>query len=353
MTNHLVNNPGQLVSDILGSTISDVDNTSLAHSATNGKLQGIAIYDFTVGTGGPSGAALGSWEYKLASGGGWVSISSITSGSALLLDSGDSLRFVPNGVGGTTANNLAKPTISYYAWDQAVGTAGTELVIASNRGLTTSTLSDVSGTVAIAITDVNDMPVITAPATASLDEDQTKSITVSIADVDVTGRTDGVTSNDNLTVNLSVSHGTITLSSTTGLTFNSSTTNGSASLNITGSLSAINTALTNLTYAPSANFNGVDALVVDANDLGNVGGAALSALQQTVAITVNPINDAPVLTGTAPAARMASTSRWTTSSTLVPPCGSIFRAGSSPWSRATARLACSCWRAGNAPPLLP
>jgi VCBS repeat-containing protein len=298
ITEEAIDNDGQLVSSILG-TVSDVDsidNPAQDHLATNGKLLGVAVHALS------SGEVGGTWQYKLALADAWVTITPITAGSALLLQSTNYLRFVPDQVGGTTANSLTvdKPSISFYAWDQAVGTAGTELVIASNSGQDNSTLSTVSDTVEISITDVNDAPVITAPATLTVLEDATLSITgVSIADVDVSGRNDSDDTNNNLTVTLSVSNGTITLAGTTGLTFNSSTTNGSASLNITGSLSAINTAIATLTYTPTGNYAGADSLVIGVNDGGNVGGTALTDTE-TIAITVTGVNDAPVLTDGTP-----------------------------------------------------
>lgn len=313
ITEDATDNSGQLVSDIMGTT-TDVDRAGAdGNSATNGILDGIAIH--ALGTGDVSG----TWQYKLASDvtSTWVDITAITSGKALLLGSTDSLRFVPDTFGGTTANNLVKPSISYYAWDQAVGTAGTELTIATNQGQVDSTLSAAVDTVEIAITDVNDAPVITAPTTATVLEDGSIGITgVSIADVDVTNRTDGDTTNNNVRVTLSVSHGTITLASTAGLTVNSGA-DASATMTITGSLSDVNTAVATLTYDPTADYNGTDALTIDVNDLGNVGGAALDATQQTINITVTGVNDAPVLTDGTPTLTSIDENAETNTGTLV------------------------------------
>ncbi|TXI59724.1 MAG: DUF4347 domain-containing protein, partial [Limnohabitans sp.] len=287
-------NAGQLVSSILG-TITDLDTTggSDPHSATNGIKTGAAIYSLS------SGGVSGTWQYKLAADqtNTWVDITSITNGKALLLGSLDSLRFVPDAVGGTTANSLTKPSLSYYAWDQATGTAGSELTIAGNQG-TTGTLSTGADTVEITVTDINDVPTITVPAAlVTLAEDGNYGITgVSIGDVDISGRVDFDTNNNDVEVTLSVSHGTITLAGVTGLTFSNGSSNGSASMTFTGSLSAVNTAVATLTYTPTADYNGTDVLVIDADDLGNVGnGGAQAAQQQVVNISVTGVNDAPVL----------------------------------------------------------
>ena len=313
ITEDATSNDGQLVSDILGTT-TDVDRAGAdGNSSTNGILEGVAIYSFS------SGGISGTWQYKLAADvtETWVDITSITSGKALLLGSTDSLRFVPDTYGGTTANTLAKPSISYYAWDQAVGTAGSELAIAANQGQADSTLSTGADTVAIAVTDVNDAPVITAPTSATVAEDGSIGITgVSIADVDVTNRADGDLTNNNVQVTLSVSHGTITLASTAGITVNSGA-DASATMTITGSLSAVNTAVATLTYAPTADYNGADALTIDVNDLGNVGGVALDATQQTISISVTGVNDAPVLTDGTPALTSIDENATTNTGTLV------------------------------------
>ncbi|MCK6426832.1 MAG: DUF4347 domain-containing protein, partial [Burkholderiaceae bacterium] len=128
-----VANAGQTVAALLG-TIADVDVTTGAHAASNGVRTGMAVY--AVDDGGVSG----TWQYSLDGGDTWAAIG-LTADHALLLRSTDLVRFVPDAVGGTTANDLAKPSLSYYAWDQSVGTAGT-LVDATQRGGTTALSQD-------------------------------------------------------------------------------------------------------------------------------------------------------------------------------------------------------------------
>ena len=64
--------------------------------------------------------------------------------------------------------------------------------------------------------------------------------------------------------------------------------NGSASVTITGTAAQINAALAGLAYTGNLNFNGADTLTVATSD-----GTATDT--DTIAITVNPVNDAPVL----------------------------------------------------------
>ena len=64
-----------------------------------------------------------------------------------------------------------------------------------------------------------------------------------------------------------------------------------------GTIAAINTALNGLTFSPTADFNGAGAsLQVVTNDLGNTGSGGAKTDTDSVAITVNAVNDAPVNT---------------------------------------------------------
>src|SRR5262249_30885838 len=65
--------------------------------------------------------------------------------------------------------------------------------------------------------------------------------------------------------------------------------NGTASVTITGTAAQINTALAGLSYTGNLNFNGADTLTVATTD-----GTATDT--DTIAITVNSVNDAPVNT---------------------------------------------------------
>ena len=72
------------------------------------------------------------------------------------------------------------------------------------------------------------------------------------------------------------------------------TGNGTASVTIAGTAAQINAALAGLAYTGNLNFNGADTLTVATDD-----GTATDT--DTIAITVNPVNDAPV--NTVPAAQ--------------------------------------------------
>ncbi len=146
----------------------------------------------------------------------------------------------------------------------------------------------VTKTITINASSVNDPAVITAPATATANEDGTllfngssgigQTDKIVISDVDDFGRP--------ITVEVSVGAGSGSLTAT------GAAGSGSNKLTFTGTKDQINTALASLGFAPTANFNGNLNLTVKVLDEG--GGTAGGS--QDVVITVNPLNDTPILT---------------------------------------------------------
>jgi hypothetical protein len=129
-------------------------------------------------------------------------------------------------------------------------------------------------TTQITITALNDAPINTVPGAQIVAEDTILPIVgLSVADID----------SSTLTTTLSVAHGILNVTAGPGVSFN-----GTASVSITGTAAQINTALVGLAYTGNLNFNGPDTLTVATND-----GTATAI--DTIAITVNPVNDPPVL----------------------------------------------------------
>ncbi len=133
-------------------------------------------------------------------------------------------------------------------------------------------------------------PVATVP-TYMTAEDATKVLTgISFSDPDAGAA--------NVTVTLSVAHGTLDINTTVvgGITAAQITGDLSGTITITASLAAINATLVNatgLTYTPTLNYNGTDVLNVAINDNGNTGaGGPLTALT-AANIVVTPVNDPP------------------------------------------------------------
>ena len=188
---------------------------------------------------------------------------------------------------GVTGNGTASVTITGTA--AQINTALAGLAYTGNlnfNGADTLTVATSDGTaadidtIAITVNAVNDAPVNTVPAAQTVAEDTTLPIAgVSVADVDSSA----------LTTTLSVAHGILNVTAGAGVTGN-----GTASVTIAGTAAQINTALAGLAYTGNLNFNGADTLTVATND-----GTATDT--DTIAITVNAVNDAPV--NTVPAAQ--------------------------------------------------
>ncbi|MGJ3245093.1 MAG: tandem-95 repeat protein [Elainellaceae cyanobacterium] len=147
----------------------------------------------------------------------------------------------------------------------------------------------VTKTIAINSSNQNDAPVVVRPISVSVNEDTGFSFSgsnaISISDVDTFSST-------NNTVTLSVTSGKLTLGNTSLITGGA---NNSSTITLTGSLSAINTALAGLSYTGNSNFNGGDTLTITADDKGNVGTGGSQVVVENVPITVTPVNDAPTL----------------------------------------------------------
>ena len=67
-------------------------------------------------------------------------------------------------------------------------------------------------------------------------------------------------------------------------------------MTFTGSISSINSALSELTFDPDANYNGSDTLTITTDDQGHTGTGGAMTDSDTVNIDVNAVNDAPSFT---------------------------------------------------------
>ena len=124
---------------------------------------------------------------------------------------------------------------------------------------------------------MNDAPVNTVPGAQSVAEDTALPIAgVSVADIDSTRAHHHAQRSTNGTLNV--------IAGGAGVSGN-----GTASVTITGTAAQINAALAGLAYTGNLNFNGADTLTVATSD-----GTATDT--DTVAITVNAVNDPPVNT---------------------------------------------------------
>ena len=113
ITEDQTSNAGQTVASIVGASISDVDS---------GAVEGIAVTALTSGN--------GTWQYSTNGGSSWTAVGAVSNTSALLLRASDYVRFVPN------AQNATSGSLTYRAWDQTSGSAGTKVNTSSNGGTT-------------------------------------------------------------------------------------------------------------------------------------------------------------------------------------------------------------------------
>src|SRR5207247_114424 len=96
-------------------------------------------------------------------------------------------------------------------------------------------------------------------------------------------------------VTLSVTNGTLTLSGVSGLTFSAGDGTGDATMTFIGSLASINAALEGMSFNPALNYFGPATFSITTNDQGASGAGGPLSVSNTVGITVNSVNDAPVI----------------------------------------------------------
>lgn len=206
------------------------------------------------------------------------------------VDTGDTVTYAAGGTtpshGSVTVN--ADGTYTYTPTGNYSGTDTFSYTVSDGKGGSNTYL------VTITVSPVNDSPSLSVPGPLSVNEDTDLAVTgISLDDPDAASGT--------MTVTLSVTHGTINVSDIVsgGLASGNIAGNGSGSVTLTGTLAQINATLagTNgVVYRGNLDFNGSDPLTITANDGGNTGSGGPKTDTHVVAITVDPVNDAPVNT---------------------------------------------------------
>jgi hypothetical protein len=284
ITEDQTNPAGQTVASFVGGSITDIDS---------GAVQGIAIH--------AASATHGQWEYSLDGGTNWGAVGTVDASGALLLRTGDLVRFVPNGQNGTTAS------IGYRAWDQSAGAAGDKANTNTNGG--SSAFSAATDTATLAVASLNDAPtlVTASPTLNPLTEKQTTnsgqtvdSFTgAAIGDVD-SGAVKGIAIN--ATVNGS---GIWQYSLDDGASWSAMGSVGSTSallLRATDRVrfvpDGVNGTTGSIGYRAWDQSSGAAGSKVNPGAGG--GTSAFSSNANTASITVTNVNDAPVLAPAAP-----------------------------------------------------
>ncbi len=117
-----------------------------------------------------------------------------------------------------------------------------------------------AGSTVVNIVDVDEAAFLTVPIAQSVDEDNP--LTFSVGGINAIVVESGSNHDPIVTATLSVSNGTLTLATTAGITFLDGTSDGDGTLTISGTESAINTALDGLQYQGNQDYNGSDTLTV-------------------------------------------------------------------------------------------
>jgi hypothetical protein len=150
-----------------------------------------------------------------------------------------------------------------------------------------------SENVNLSVSAVNDGPQNTVPGAQSVDEDTNLVFSagngngLSIADPDA-GSSD-------VRVTLAATNGRLTLGgSTAGLIFSTGDGTSDPTMTFDGTVAEVNTALASVTFRGTLNFFGSAQVSLTTNDQGNSGSGGSLSDTDTVAITVNAVNDAPV-----------------------------------------------------------
>ncbi|MFN8109208.1 MAG: putative Ig domain-containing protein [Thermoleophilia bacterium] len=105
----------------------------------------------------------------------------------------------------------------------------------------------------------------------------------------------------NLTLNLTLINGTLSLSGTAGLSFTTGDGTADAAMTFSGTLTDINAALNDAVFTPTGGFTGAASLQMATDDQGNTGLGGPATDTDTLPITVSAVNRPPV--NTLPAAQ--------------------------------------------------
>jgi len=235
----------------------------------------------------------GTWQFSLDSGTTWNAVGAVNAAAARLLADTPTtrIRFVP----AANFNGDVDPGITFRAWDQIGGVNGGTADTTTSGGNTAFSADQEMAR--ITVNPINDAPINTVPAAQVTNEDVALIFStgggnlISISDVDAGAATD-------IEVTLTATNGLLALNPAGigALTFITGTGTNDATMTFTGSIANINIALDGLTFTPTLNFNGAASIQITTNDNGNTGTPGALTDTDTVNITVNAVNDAPVNT---------------------------------------------------------
>lgn len=152
-------------------------------------------------------------------------------------------------------------------------------------------MSNNATTLVTVVNPVNDPPINTVPPSQTIIEDTSLVFTVgtgnsiSVADVDL-----GM---GELTITLTATAGTISVAVVPNVTFQVGDGLDDVTMTFTGRLAPILAALQTVTFRPLANYVGAASVRITTGDNGNTGNGGPRVDDDTISITITPVNDPP------------------------------------------------------------
>ncbi len=178
---HTLTMTGVLENSVAGDIVGDsVASLIVDGSITEAVIDEIAVEALAITT---ADSTNGQWQYFVDS---WVNFPTISTTTALLLDSANKVRFVPNN------GWSGKATFTFHAWDKSSGSAGATADTTTTGGITPFSVN--SETVTVTVAPLNTAPTLTIATPQTMYEGDSLEITLAMtngADVDL---------NDELTV---------------------------------------------------------------------------------------------------------------------------------------------------------
>ncbi len=270
---------------------------------SNALISASPILYLHLGTGGGSNQVSGSFTLKAENGstmktftygdlqmGSFSSSTTVTAFTIVFKDYSANILGTHSISSNFTVPSNGTTLVSSLSFGTSIPGGGYDLVSQIDISYTTSTptsnfefqsinLSNISSSVPI----LNASPANTLPSVPTVSEDDTD---VAFADDIAIEDTDG----DNQSVTLTATNGTLSITAS-GTTITTGDGTDDAVIAFNGTLVNVNTALDTLTFTPTANFNGTATLRMQTDD-GNSG-----TDDDTLNITVSPVNDSPTVTG--------------------------------------------------------
>ena len=276
---------------LTGASYADVDSSA---------SKGIALTNAT---------GNGTWQYS-SDGTNWTDIGTVSGSAALLLDGDTQIRYNPD------QENSESVILGFRAWDQTGGSEGdtVDLTSGSSQGGSTAFSSN-TGTAKMSVSAVNDAPVL----------DTTQSPTLSAVNEDLAGPSASSTANSTLVSSLTAGVSDVDTGASKGIAI-TAVNNSAGTLHFSTDAGATWTAVTKASDSNALLLEAGDCLYWEPTDdaNGNVSDAvtfrgwdetsgnggdyvdvstngddtAFSTATDNVAVTVNPVNDAPVLDDT-------------------------------------------------------